>query len=104
MKKLNVYEILFYLIQLPVEDNNGALIGLISQRALTNSLTSFKINSDSAIAKAVNKEFKKLKTSDPVKYLSKAFNRYQHVLIEDDEKKYFICENKHLLNHFLKNN
>ena len=82
--------------------NNGELLGLITQRALTNYLTSAKFNPDSPISKAVNKEFKKLQMSDSLKYLSKAFNRHQYVLIHESGK-YFVCENKHLLNHYLKN-
>jgi len=70
---------------------------------LTNSLTSYKLKLDSAIAKAVNKEFKKLKPTDSLKYLSKAFTRHQYVLVQEGDK-YYVSENKHILKHYLKNN
>jgi hypothetical protein len=60
---------------------------------------------NSLLVKAVQKEFKKVKSSDSLKYLSKAFTRHQYVLVEDvSSQKYQVCENKHLLNHYIKHN
>jgi predicted transcriptional regulator len=84
-----------------VNDKNE-LIGLITQRQITTLLASFKMTLDSAISKAVQKEFKKLQITDSLKYLSRAFQRYPYVLVEG-EGKFFVCENKHLLQHILKN-
>jgi hypothetical protein len=57
---------------------------------------------DSAISKGIQKEFKKLKMNDSLKYLSRGFQRYPYVLVEG-EGKYYMAENKHLLEHILKN-
>ncbi len=87
---------------MPVVNDKNELIGLISQRQLTTLLSSFKLTVDSVISKGVQKEFKKLKMSDSLKYLSKGFQRYPYVLVEG-EGKYYMAENKHLLEHILKN-
>jgi hypothetical protein len=84
-----------------VNDKNE-VVGLITQRNVTTLLGSLKLTLDSAITKALQKEFKKLKLSDDLKYLSKAFSRHQYVLIDDSESHY-VAENKHLLDHMLKN-
>jgi predicted transcriptional regulator len=85
---------------LPVISESKEILGLITQRNITNLLANFKITLDSAISKAIQKEFKKLSVDDSVKYLSKAFNRHQYVLVEGDGQ-LFICENKHLLENIL---
>jgi hypothetical protein len=56
---------------------------------------------DSSIAKAIQKEFKMLKSSDSAKYLSKAFTKHTHVLVDYSDGKYAVCESKHLLKTFL---
>jgi hypothetical protein len=63
-------------------------------------MASYKIDLNSTITKAVSKEYLKLRSNDALKYLSKAFNRHQFILVESEEngKKHFsICESKHLL-------
>jgi hypothetical protein len=57
------------------------------------------------IRKAINKEFKCLKNSDPIKYLSKAFNRHSHILVNDNyDDKYYVMVYKDFLDYYLKNN
>jgi hypothetical protein len=85
---------------LPVVNDKKEIIGLITQRNITNLLANFKICLDSLISKAVQKEFKKLSVEDSLKYLSKSFNRHQYILVEG-EGQLFICENKHLLENIL---
>lgn len=82
------------------------LIGTITRRHITNFLTSYKLTTDQTINKAIIKEFKKVNINDPLKYLSKAFNRHTHVLItstQDKETKYFVTKESDLLNYYLKN-
>jgi len=88
---------------LPVLQDDSTIGGIITQRAITNFLTSFKIELDGQISKAVAKDFKILKSTESIKYLSKSFNRHQYIVIQDEGKKLYVCENKHLLNHFTKN-
>lgn len=87
---------------MPVVNEKNELIGLISQRQLTTLLSSFKLSVDSAVSKGVQKEFKKLNMHDSLKYLSKGFQRHPYILVEG-EGKYYMAENKHLLEHILKN-
>lgn len=89
---------------LPVLNDASTLIGIVTKANITTLLTTFKITLDSFIPKALMKEFKKVSISDSLKYLSKAFKRHQFLVVTGEKGKYFICENKHLLNHFLKNN
>ena len=76
------------------------VLGLLTQRSLTNLLANYKLNIDSNILKAVQKEFKKLHLNDSLKNLSRSFNRHQYVLVEGSGN-YHICENKHLLEKIL---
>ncbi len=79
-------------------------MGIITRRQITNFLTSFKLNMDSLITKAIIKEFKKVDINDPLKYLSKSFNRHTHVLVTSTENEYFVTTDRDLLDHFVKNN
>lgn len=88
--------------QLPVLSSNKEVMGVITRRQITNYLTSFKLTSDKPITKAILKEFKKVKRSDPLKYLSKAFNRHAKVLVYEEEgNKYYIADSDDLLNFYL---
>jgi len=87
----------------PVYDDKVQVYGIVTHRGLVNALTSMKIKLDDRIEKAVQKEFKKLSPQDSLKYLSKAFNRHQYVIIDSGDNKYYVCENKHLLKHYISN-
>jgi predicted transcriptional regulator len=91
---------------LPVLSQSSQLIGVITKRQITNFLTSYKLTLDRPITKAIIKEFKKVDINDPLKYLSKAFNRHVHVLItsiEHEETKFFVTQESELLEYFLQN-
>ncbi len=83
-------------------NDKNELIGVITLQQITHLLSNFKINLDSTINKGLTKEFKKMDMSQSVKYLSKALKRHQFIIVTGEEK-FFVCENKHLLNHFMKN-
>ena len=52
-------------------------------------MTANKLKLNNDIKKAVIKEFKCVKNSDPLKYLSKSFNRHSHILVtNEDESEY----------------
>jgi hypothetical protein len=87
-------------------------LGIITRREVTCFLASMKLNLDSDISRGVDKEFKKLKLDDSIKYLSRAFERYSYVLIQEgntntntntNKESFYICEPKHLLDHFVRN-
>ena len=81
------------------------IIGVITSRAILNLMTSNKLQKDDFIKKAVNKEFKCVKHSDPMKYLSKSFNRHTHILVHNSDKsEYSVMEHKDYLDYFMKNN
>jgi hypothetical protein len=79
------------------------LVGVISTRQITNFLTTFKLNLESDIHKAIIKDFKLLDASTSLKYLSKAFTRHTYVIVVNGDK-YFIATPQDLLDHFTKNN
>jgi CBS-domain-containing membrane protein len=85
---------------LPVVTNEGILYGIVTSRQLLNFLTSYKLALDQSVKKAIVKDYKVVKMTDSLKYLSKAFTRYTHVVITDD-KDYYICDHKTLLNSYL---
>lgn len=61
---------------------------------------------DAPITKAIIKEFRKVDINDPVKYLSKAFNRHNHVLVTsatEEATKFFVTRDSDLLEYFLQN-
>ena len=99
-----------------MKNDAGDIIGLSTQRHITTVLTSFKVKLETPATKVIQKEYKLLHYTDSLKYLPKAFQRYQYVLVEsksiqgsqnvapENERKFFICEHKHLLQHFLKSN
>jgi hypothetical protein len=67
-------------------------------------MTSNKLKTNNEIRKAVIKEFKCIKNSDPLKYLSKGFNRHSHILVtNEDDNEYFVVVHKDLLDYYLKN-
>lgn len=75
-------------------------MGLITERQLTNYLTSYRLQLSDPINRAVIKEFKKVNGTDSAKYLAKGFTRHQYILVED-QGKYKIAESKHLLQEFI---
>ena len=80
-------------------------MGVITSRALLNYMTSNKLKQNEEIRKAVNKEFKCVKNTDPIKYLSRSFNRHTHILVHNPtEDKYYVVVHKDLLDYYLKNN
>ena len=79
-------------------------MGVITSRSILNLRTSNVLKKDSEIRRAVNKDFKCVKHSDPMKYLSKSFNRHTHILVHNSEKsEYSVIEHKDYLNYFMKN-
>lgn len=67
-------------------------------------MTANKLKLNNDIKKAVIKEFKCVKNSDPLKYLSKSFNRHSHILVtNEDESEYFVVTHKDLLDYYLIN-
>jgi len=88
---------------LPVIDDFGVLVGMITYKQISSGLSSFKIGANNFISSSVNKEFKRLKYTDSIKYASRAFTRHSHVLVLGDQSKYHICEPKHVIKHFLSN-
>ena len=93
-------------IQLPVLSQNSELVGVISIRQITNFLTSFKLSYNQPITKAIIKEFRNVNIHDPLKYLSKAFNRHHHVLVtsnDNETQRYYVTVHKDLLEYFMKN-
>lgn len=86
---------------MPVLNENNEVYGIITENQITNRLTSFKINVESTIASSVIKDFKQVKTSDSIKYLSKGFTRHTYILVSDNSKHYFVSESKDLLRAFL---
>ena len=78
-------------------------MGVITSRSILNFMTSNKIKLNDEIRKAVNKEFKCVKTTDPLKYLSRSFNRHTHILVHNEEEsKYFVMIHKDLLDYYMK--
>merc|ERR1712166_393948 len=71
---------------LPVYNDKKQIMGVITSRAILNLRTSNVLKKDSEIRRAVNKDFKCVKHSDPMKYLSKSFNRHTHTLVHNSEK------------------
>jgi cystathionine beta-synthase len=88
---------------LPVLNDENKLVGVISAKHIANGLSHYKVNFNSKISKIVCEDFKKLKQSDYVRHLQKAFTRHKHVIITGDEDNYYICEPKHLVNYYLSN-
>jgi len=79
-------------------------VGIITRRQLTNFLTSYKLTLEQPITKAIIKEYKKVDLNNPLKYLSKAFNRHTHVLVtsnHDKEIKFFITKDSDLLDYYI---
>jgi len=76
------------------------LVGVFTQRHLTNILTSKRHNLETLIKKAFIKEYKVLKSDDKLSRLSKSFNRHHFVIIQDG-KKLSIAEPSHLLESFM---
>jgi len=88
---------------LPVTDSKGTLLGIVTGRQITNSLSNFKVKSlDDSIQKALIKDFKRQSLNDPIKYLSKAFNRHQLVLISDEKNNFYGCHHQILQDFILK--
>lgn len=85
-------------------NENNQVYGIITENQLTNYLTSYKLGLDHPIARAVIKDFKQVKTSDSIKYLSKGFTRHTFILVTDENNKHYISENKDMLNAFLNKN
>jgi len=60
-----------------------------------------------SIYRAIIKEFKILDFNDPLKYLSKAFNRHSYILVTNYDKasyiKYYVAIDKDLLSYFRDN-
>jgi hypothetical protein len=83
-------------------NDKGQVFAIITQRQLTNALTNFKIGLNDKITRAIIKDFKKLKESDPIKYLSKGFTRHQYILVETESGQWSVATHKDLLDHFLK--
>jgi len=52
--------------------------------------------------KALIKDFKRQSLNDPIKYLSKAFNRHQLVLISDEKNNFYGCHHQILQDFILK--
>jgi len=79
-------------------------MGVITSRNILNYMTSYRLKLTDEIRKAINKEFKCVKNSDPLKYLSKSFNRHTHILVtNEDESKFYVVVHKDLLDYYLKN-
>ena len=70
---------------LPVS-TNGKFIGLITKRSLTAHLLNFTLKKSDYIKKAVNKDVKRLDSSEPLKFLSKAFIRHESVFVLHEGK------------------
>jgi len=89
---------------LPVIDDNKKIHGVISSRNILNMMTSNRLKLNEEIKKAVVKDFKMVKTTDPIKYLSKSFNRHTHILVNDVEENTFsVMVHKDLLDYYLQN-
>ena len=86
---------------MPVLNEKKDLCGLITQRTLTVNLVTKKLNLDSSIATAVQKDFSKFSSTDSLKFLTRAFLRYPYVAVVNNDS-YYVCENKHLLDFILK--
>jgi cystathionine beta-synthase len=87
---------------LPVVDD-GKVKGVISYKTIANALSHYKINFNKSIEKIVNEEFRKLRTIDYVRHLQKAFIRHKYVVVLGEDESYFICEPKHIVEHFMSN-
>jgi predicted transcriptional regulator len=80
------------------------VMGVITSRSILNYMTSNKLKKEDEIRRAVNKDFKCVKHSDPMKYLSKSFNRHEHILVHNSDKsEYSVMEHKDYLDYFIKN-
>ena len=71
---------------LPVLNGKDELIGIIMKKTITAHLLSFSLSLETPIRKAVQKDFKLLRSDQPLKYLSKAITRYEYVVIETSGK------------------
>lgn len=87
---------------LAVKNNKEELIALVTKKNLIGLLLNLSLNKDSAIKKGISKEFKKLDSSDPMKFLSKAFLRHDYVLITHETKLY-IANSDNMLDVFSQN-
>jgi hypothetical protein len=58
---------------------------------------------EQSIAKAVVKDYKLLKISQPIFYLTKAFARHNYVIITGESNDYYICDSKIMLSNILEN-
>lgn len=76
---------------LPVLNEKSILMGIITKRILTAHLLNFTLTKKDLIKKAIIKDFKFLNSSQPIKYLSKAFLRHEFVIVIH-EGKYFLVQ------------
>lgn len=77
---------------------------MITEKQVLNALTSYKLKIDSSINPIIIKDFKVVKNTDPLKYLSKAFTRHSYVLVTgQSDGEYYVCDHKALLDSFLNN-
>ena len=75
---------------LPVNTPDSKLVGIITKQKLTGHLLSFTLTKEKEIRKAIIKDFKQLSSSQPMKYLSKAFSRHNYSLVTDNGKYYLV--------------
>jgi len=60
----------------------------------------------SPITRAIIKDYKTVDINDPLKYLSKAFNKHTHVLVTsatEEANIFFVTKDSDLLEYFLQN-
>ena len=88
---------------LPVLDAENELVGMIDDRHVANYLADHKRNYEKSIEKIYSQDFKKLDINGYIKHLQKAFSRYRNIIIKGEADEYFICEQKSLVDHFMKN-
>lgn len=75
---------------LPVKTSENKLLGIITKQKITGHLLNFSLKKDQEIKKAVLKDFKNLLSSQPLRFLSKAFTRHQFVIVIDNDKFFLV--------------
>lgn len=78
---------------LPVSNSEGEIVGIITLKIVKSKLMNMLCNKDSPIRKIMQKDYKSLNSTQPTKYLSKAFLRHDYVVVTHEKSLYIAkCE------------